>query len=488
VSDNQPGGQTKNYPHPADASVRRIFYPLDALTVLDWWAKIGNVLRGTLTRVRKSDSFYLVSFFIVLIGVGTLLLLLPGAVASTENGRLKLVDAVFTVTSAVCVTGLSSVAISSFSIFGQIVILCLAQIGALGIISFSSILVAMPGHRFSIGARNTIQGFYLNGLEYHPRRIVRNIVLLTLVIETAGIVSLSLIFQNAGVANPVYAGIFHGVSAFCNAGISLFDDSLALFRHNNLLLAVFGTLILAGSVGFIVLHDIFRVVSARKRKLSYHSLVVVWMTAALSLGGGLFYFILEAKNVYDGMDMGTMLNNAVFQAISARTAGFQTVAQTDFSGPSRLLTGILMFIGGAPGSVSGGLKVTVIFVIAAVMVRRPDSCGDIRVGRRRLSAETINRAVVYFLKAVFLLFACIFALFITRLHADASFEQIVFETVSAFATGGLTLDFTPHLTPAGKTVIIAAMFAGRIGLVALAFPSARHKNYPITYSEGELLI
>ncbi|MDR0662635.1 MAG: hypothetical protein LBF80_00960 [Spirochaetaceae bacterium] len=435
---------------------------------------------------RTSEMFYLVSFFAILIATGTLLLLLPGA--SLQSGGLQPIDAAFIATSAVCVTGLTTIPVSSFGTAGQVVILCLIQIGALGIISFSSILVAMPGHRFSIGSRNTIQGFYLNGIEYNPRRIVRSIVLLTLAIETAGILILSILFANAGASRPIYTGIFHGISAFCNAGISLYDDSLVSFRCNNPLLLVTGTLITAGGMGFLVLHDLFRVAFKKKRRLSYHSLVVLWMSFFLTAGSALVYVLFESRHAYTGLDLWSTVNNAVFHAVTARTAGFQAFPQTDFTGASRLLTGILMFIGGAPGSVSGGLKVTTVFVIAAVMMRRPDSEGDIRVRRHRLSAETINRAVVYFLKAVFLLFLCVFALTVTELRNAASFEQIVFETVSAFATAGLTLDFTPLLTRAGKVVIIAAMFAGRVGLITLAFPSARHKNYAITYSEGELLI
>jgi trk system potassium uptake protein TrkH len=437
-------------------------------------------------RFHKPDSVYLVLFFVILIVVGASLLLLPAAWAG--DGRLPVVDAAFTAASAICVTGLATVPISSFSRVGQIIILCLIQVGALGIISFSSVLVAVPGHRFSIGSRNTIQGFYLNGIEYNPRRIIRNIVLLTLVIETAGVIVLTILFKNAGVDSPLYTGIFHGVSAFCNAGLSLFDDSLIPFRDNNALILVFGTLITAGGVGFLVLHDLFRVIRGKKKRLSYHSLIVVWMSVSLSLGGGLFYFVFEADRVYAGLDVWAKFNNALFHAVAARTAGFQSALQTDFSVPSQLFSCVLMFIGGAPGSVSGGLKVTTVFVIAAVMTRPPDLRGDIRVRRHRLSAETINRAVVYFLKAVCLLFVCIFALSVTELRMRASFGQIVFESISAFATAGLTLDFTPELSSAGKVVIIAAMFAGRIGLVALAFPSARNKNDDITYSEGELLI
>jgi trk system potassium uptake protein TrkH len=203
---------------------------------------------------------------------------------------------------------------------------------------------------------------------------------------------------------------------------------------------------------------------------------------------GLFYFIAERRGVFADLDTVHGLLNAIFHSVTARTAGFQTSSQTVFCETSKTVSCMLMFVGGAPGSVSGGLKVTTVFVILTVMMRRPDALGDIRVGRHRLSAQTINNAVVYFIKAGFLLFIFILALFISESGSDAKATAIVFEVISAFATAGLSLDFTPTLTDAGKIVIIAAMFAGRVGLVALAFPSARHKNFAITYPEGELLI
>jgi trk system potassium uptake protein TrkH len=442
--------------------------------------------------LRKSDTFALLSFFVVLIAIGTALLLAPGAWRD-ESAPLRLVDAAFMATSAICVTGLAAVNVSAFTLFGQVVILALVQIGALGIISFSSILTAVPNHRFSIGSRNTIQGFFLNGMEFNPKRIVRNIILLTIGAEIAGIAALYAVFTQARLENALYSAIFHGISSFCNAGLSIYDDSLYQFRENNAALIVMGTLITAGGIGFLVLHDIFRVVLKKKRRLSYHSLIVLWMTFVASLGMGLFYLAAEWGRAYGGLGLVPKIWNALFQSISARTAGFQTFAQASLSESSKMMTCVLMFVGGAPGSVSGGLKITTVFIIAAVMLRRPDIHGDIRIRHHRLSAQTINHAVVYFLKAVFMLLCLVMALLISETalattQPGAGLLQIVFEAISAFATAGYSLDYTPSLSTAGKCLVICMMFAGRVGLVTLAFPSARHKNYPITYPEGELLL
>ena len=437
--------------------------------------------------LRKSDAFGLLAFFCVMIAAGSALLLLPAA-WTAGNAPIRFVDAAFMATSAICVTGLASVNISMFSRFGQIVILCLVQAGALGIISFSSILTTIPGHRFSLSSRNTIQGFYLNGMEYQPRRIVRNIVLLTLALEAAGVAALYALFSRLDLPNAAYSAVFHSVSAFCNAGLSLYDDSLLQFAGSGPALIITGVLITAGGVGFLVLHDLYRVLVKKKRRLSYHSLIVLWMTVLLTAGAAAFYLAAEWNGVYAGLDVPHAAVNALFQAVSARTAGFQTFAQTALSEPSKMLTCLLMFVGGAPGSVSGGLKITTVFIIAVVMLRRPDRYGDIRIRHHRLSAETINRAVVYFLKALLLLSCLMMTLLIIEAKHGAGLLQIIFEAISAFATAGYSLDYTPELSTAGKYVVILAMFTGRIGLVALAFPAAPHQNYPITYPEGELLL
>ncbi|GHT91082.1 potassium transporter [Spirochaetia bacterium] len=425
---------------------------------------------------RKSDSLYLLAFFLVLIALGTALLRLPAA--SSANQGLGLMDAAFTAASAVCVTGMGIVSLDTFNRFGQIIILLLVQSGGLGIISFSSILLSIPGHRLAISQRNLILNFSINGIEYNPRRIVGIILLLTLCFEAVGAALLSLFFYRSGFDDWAFLGIFHAVTAFCNAGLS---PLIPGYDPRPAILIILMILTIAGGLGFIVLQDVIQVILRKKPRLSYHSQVVLVMSAALIFGGALLFFIFERSPVI----------NALFQSVVCRSSGFGVLPLKRLSQPSRMLTGLLMLTGGAPGSVAGGLKITTIFVICIVMIRKPDKYGDIKIFRHRLTADTINRAVVYFLKAAALLVLCVTALFITESRGsppDQYTEAVVFEVLGAFSTSGITLGLTPDLSAAGKLVILAAMFAGRVGLVALAFPAIGQKNYDITYPEGSVLL
>ncbi|MDR0628486.1 MAG: hypothetical protein LBG24_02365 [Treponema sp.] len=436
---------------------------------------------------QKSDAFYLLAFFLIVIALGTTLLLLPGSWQGPAP--LKALDAFFTAASAVCVAGLGVVDITAFSREGLIVIMLLIQIGGLGIISFSSVLLTIPGNRLAIMQRNTIQGFYIDGVEYQPHRIVRNIIGFTGIIEAAGALLLALCFRQAGVENWIFMGLFHAVSAFCNAGISPLAGGITGFADNTPLLLVIMALIVLGGLGFIVLQDILEVWVGKKPRLSYHSRIVLVITAFLILGGTAGIFILERTRLLSGMDMfpGAWVN-ALFQSVTTRSGGFEVLPQGRLSQPSKLLTGLLMLIGGAPGSIAGGLKITTVFVVFLVLVRKPDEQGDIKFFHHRIAGETLNKGVVYMLKALVLLLVCIAALTIFEGIQGKSLGSLVFEVVSAFGTVGLTLSLTPSLSAGGKLIIIIAMFAGRVGLVALAFPAIGRRNYAITYPEGSILL
>ncbi|MHB9291690.1 trk/ktr system potassium uptake protein [Hollandina sp. SP2] len=436
---------------------------------------------------QKSDAFYLLAFFLIVIALGTTLLLLPGSWQGPAP--LNPLDAFFTAASAVCVAGLGVVDITAFSPVGLIVIMLLIQIGGLGIISFSSILLTIPGNRLAIMQRNTIQGFYIDGVEYQPRRIVQNIIGFTVVIEAAGALLLALCFRQAGVENWIFMGVFHAVSAFCNAGISPLADGLIGYAGNTPFLLVLMTLVVLGGLGFIVLQDILEVWLGKKQRLSYHSRIVLVITACLILGGTALIFVLERKRLLSGMVMfPDAWVNALFQSVTTRSGGFEVLPQSSLSQPSKLLTGLLMLIGGAPGSIAGGLKITTVFVVFLVMFRKPDEQGDIKFFHHRLTGETLNKGVVYVLKALALLLVCIAALTVFEGIQGKSLGALVFEVVSAFGTVGLTLSLTPSLSAGGKLIIIAAMFAGRVGLVALAFPAIGRRNYAITYPEGSILL
>ncbi|MDR2633036.1 MAG: hypothetical protein LBC51_05350 [Treponema sp.] len=436
---------------------------------------------------QKSDAFYLLAFFLIIIALGTLLLLLP---ASWQGpAPLNPLDAVFTAASAVCVAGLGVVDITVFSPLGLTIIMLLIQIGGLGIISFSSVLLTIPGNRLAIMQRNSIQSFYIDGVEYRPRRIVRNIIAFTASIEAVGALLLALCFRQAGVQNWFFMGLFHAISAFCNAGLSPLEGGLTAFADQTPLLLVLMVLIVSGGLGFIVLQDILEVWLGKKQHLSYHSRIVLVISASLILGGTLLFFMLERKQLLSGMDMvpGAWVQ-ALFQSVTTRSGGFEVLPQSRLSQSSKLLTGLLMLIGGAPGSIAGGLKITTVFVVLALMFRKPDEQGDITLFRHRLTAETLNKGVVYMLKALVLLLLCIAALTFFEGTRGKSLGALVFEVVSAFGTVGLTLSLTPSLSAGGKLIIIVAMFAGRVGLVALAFPALGRRHYAISYPEGSILL
>jgi len=441
-------------------------------------------------RHHASDAYYLLTFFALIIGVGSLLLSLPYSWSDGASGykSIPFIDAVFTATSAVCVTGLITVDTASFSRFGQIVILILIQIGGLGIISFTSILLTIPGRRLPLRRLKTIRAFYVSGIEYEPRKIVRNIVFFTFGIETLGAIILAISFKKAGAAHPLFSGIFHSVSAFCNAGFSIYTTNLEKFSKSSEMLLVIAALIVAGGLGFIVLQDIERLLRHKRKRLSYHSKVVLGMTSFLIVVFTLLFWFLERDAAYAHLDLFDSIVNAIFQAVSPRTAGFDAIMQDELRQPSKALTIFLMFIGGAPGSIAGGIKVTTAFVVAVVMLKRPDGNGDITFLKRRLSAKTTNDAVVYFLKAGALLFISAIALSLIEGTQGAAFGDIVFESISAFGTVGLSLGLTPELSTAGKLVIIGTMFAGRVGLIAIAFPALRREGEQIAYTEGTVLL
>ncbi|MDR0553278.1 MAG: hypothetical protein LBG76_00560, partial [Treponema sp.] len=439
---------------------------------------------------QKSDALYLLVFFLAVIAAGTTLLLIPAAwePLNPEMGKLDPLDALFTAASAVCVTGLATVNIANFSRLGQFILICLVQVGGLGIVSVSSLLMTIPGHRLALWQRNVIRGFYVDGLEYRPRRIARNIIILTLTVEVIGMIVLSACFRSAGVEDWLFMGFFHGISAFCNAGFSPFEAGMISSSGNAPVLVTLMALIIMGGLGFIVLQDLFMVITGQKPRLSYHSRIVLSMTAGFILIGTLLFWLIERNRAFASMGPGGTLVNALFQAVTPRTAGFESVPQTSLTELSKMLTDILMLAGGAPGSIAGGIKVTTIFVVAMVAIKKPDEYGDIKIFHHRLGAETINHAVVYFLKAIILLLLCVAALFVTEGRSNASTDAIVFEAISAFSTVGLSLNLTSSLSAGGKLVIIAAMFAGRVGLIALAFPVMRYRKYDITYPEGSVLL
>jgi trk system potassium uptake protein TrkH len=444
-----------------------------------------------MSKAVRSERFYLFSYFIGVIVVGALLLWLP--VSWKGEGRLAWVDALFTATSAVCVTGLITVDTAQYTLLGQTVILLLIQFGGLGIITFSTFLLVRPRLKLSMTSYRVIKGFSLDSIESKPLAIVRQIVVSTLAIEALGAVVLYFGFRATVPSRLGFTAVFHAISAFCNAGFSTFSTNLEGYVADPTVSLTVMALIVLGGIGFVVLQDVRdTLILGWKRALSLHSRSVLLMTLILVLTGAGLFLLFEHRLAYAALRLPHRVMAAFFQAVTPRTAGFDTVLQSSLTVSSKMLTLLLMFIGGASGSTAGGIKVNTFFIVTLLAVRGADEHGEVSAFRRKIPSKTLDNAVIFTMKALMLLFAVCFLLTVTeRFFAlrEGLFIEYVFETFSAFGTVGLSLGITPFLSIPGKLLIIATMFMGRVGLLALAIPSGqRIPVHLLDYPEEEVMV
>jgi trk system potassium uptake protein TrkH len=441
-------------------------------------------------RALQSEKLFLFSYFLACIALGTVVLYIPVSWAGPE--RLSLIDALFTATSAVCVTGLITVDTPTFTTLGRIVILILIQVGGLGIITFSTIYLARPRGRLSLIRHRVIRGYYLESSGLETTAIVRRIVAVTLGFELAGSLILYRAFSSTVEESRLLLSMFHAISAFCNAGFSLFSNNLESYTTNPTVNLTIMTLVIFGGLGFVVLQDVAATVAVKKKHLSLHSKVVFLMSGILLVFGAAFFLAFEAGGSMARLAPGEKIMAAIFQAVTPRTAGFNTIPQSDLSTPSKTFTMLLMFIGGGSGSIAGGIKVNTFFIVLLMLFQGPDSRGEVTVFRRKIAGERVFHATMFMLKALLLLFGSFLLLTISELWSAghrADVFSLVFETFSAFGTVGLSLGATSGLTGVGKLVLVITMFMGRIGLLALAIP--RSRPYPVhvlDHPQGEVLI
>lgn len=447
-----------------------------------------------MSRSSKSDMGFLFSYFIIIALIGMFFLRLP--VSAADGNPVPLIDAAFTAVSAVCVTGLVTIPTSAYSQFGQIVIMSLIQLGGLGIISFSTILIILPGLRFSLTRLKFVNNYYISEIEHDPKKIVKAIILGTLILQTIGILVLFWRFTAAGIEQAFFSAVFHTISAFCNAGFSIYDDSLMAFSgHPDILLPV-STLFILGGLSFIVIHELIGRFHARKRKrytLSLHSKIVLGTTGILLTLGTIAFLVLEWQHLLSEMSWNEKLVNAFFQAATPRTAGFNAISQESLQPPSIMIIMLLMLIGGAPGSIAGGIKVTTFAVMIMVIFQGYTSRGHIHIFKREVDKFTIINAFAFGIKALALLLTAIIALTLSESQslANESFQliQVIFEAFSAFGTVGLSLGITGDLSTAGKIIIIFTMLAGRVGLVSLAVPFFNRSSEDLVrLPRGEVLL
>ncbi|MDR3275019.1 MAG: hypothetical protein LBS81_03425 [Endomicrobium sp.] len=425
----------------------------------------------------------IVLFFLGLIIAGMLLLSLP---VSWGSGNFSFIANLFTAVSAVCVTGLSVVDIGEYySIFGQIIILLLVQFGGMGYMFISTVVTLLLG-KMTLKDRRIMQDMFDVSSFSGLKRLLSKAVFFVLSIELVGAVILIFIFlRNFSFLKSIYLGVFYSVTAFCNAGFSVFEDSLAQFADNPGLLYVMSILILLGGIGFFVIVDIYDTYKEKRLHFATHTKVVLSMSVAVSF----FTFILLLfSDAVKGHGILYFINNIFFQAVSIRTAGFYSIPLNPLDEFTNTILIFLMSIGASPGSTAGGVKVTTL-VLVFVFVRSVLKGNDEFVlFKKRIPFDLIKKALAIFI--VFFALTTLFSAILVLLEGYLGALNIIFEVVSAFATVGLSLGITKDLSVAGKMLIIIAMIVGRIGILALLIVMLNPiiKNKKIKYPEAKILV
>lgn len=424
---------------------------------------------------RLSPHHLLPASFLVLILLGTIgLRTVPAFYAAREP--LGWIDALFTATSAVCVTGLIVVDTATyFTPLGQGFLLLLIQLGGLGVITIATLVLLHLGRRLSLRAESTVPHMPGSAPTVDARRLTRDIVVFTLLFEAVGAAILFVPFlERFSPAEAAWHAIFQAVSAFCNAGFSTFSDSLEGWTGSGLVLWTTMSLIVLGGIGFLTLEELAARVRTRasenRFRLSLHTRIVLASTGLLLVGGWILYALLEWNGVFGEMPTLVRIQNALFMSVTARTAGFNTVPYAEASDPANFLTILLMSIGGSPGSTAGGLKTTTFFVIGLLAWSRVRGRTSVSLWSRTVPDETVQRAVGIFVVAAGLVTAGVFAYTLLEVNGSARdpFLWVMFEGVSAFNTVGLSLGATGHLEPASRVLTSVLMFVGRIGPLAFA--------------------
>ena len=417
--------------------------------------------------------------FAILILAGSILLSLP--IASVDGTATSYINALFTATTSSCVTGLVTVVTGEhWSLFGQVVILVMIQMGGLGVVSFTTFLLMIAGKRIQLKQRMLIQEAYgfdtLTGMV----RMVRKMIGGTMVVEGIGALLYMFVYiPRYGLAKGIWVSVFTAVSAFCNAGMDLMGaDSMMPYVTHPLMNLVTMGLIVIGGLGFFVWWDLaaaLRRVCREKmslrqsvRKLSLHSKLVLCVTAILTFGGALMFFLLEFNNpeTMGNLSFGGKIWASIFQSVTLRTAGFASIDQGKLRTGSLLLGCVLMFIGGSPGGTAGGIKTVTITLLAFAVIATIVGREDVELGHRRVRMDTVMKGTCVILLQVFFLVISTFAL--CCLESDIPFIQVMYETFSALGTVGLTMGITEGLSVAGKLVLIASMYFGRLGPITMA--------------------
>ncbi|WP_375540578.1 TrkH family potassium uptake protein [Peribacillus simplex] len=427
--------------------------------------------------------------FAALILIGSYLLTLP---ISTEDGNgLSFLNALFTSTSATCVTGLVVVDTeTTFTKFGELVILSLIQVGGLGFMTFATFFFFLLGKRISLKSRLLLQESLNNLSMAGVVRLVKRILIFTAVIEILGSIILSIRFSfDMPIGKAIYYGVFHSISNFNNAGFDLMGEfrSLTPYAADPIVTLTVAALITLGGIGFIVMNELYEYHDTHR--LSVHTKIVLMTSLILTIGGAILIFIFEYGNdkTLQPLSYAGKVLSSLFQSVTPRTAGSNTLNIPDLTQPTLLLIIFLMFVGASPGSTGGGIKTTTLATLIGTVWSQIKGKEDVVLFRRRIVIETIFKALTVTVIGLSLILTITMLLTITESGRD--FLMILFEATSAFATVGLSMGLTPELSPIGRILIIFTMFAGRLGPLTIAFAIAmRRKPDPLRNPKGKIMI
>lgn len=428
----------------------------------------------TKKRSKLSTTHFIMMSFIIVILAGSFLLALP--ISAADGNSVSYIDALFTATTATCVTGLVTLpTVSTWSFFGQVVILCLIQLGGLGIVTVMSGVMVALHKKIGIADRLLIQdAFNLNTLSGLVR-FVKRVISATLIVEGVGALLYMIVFVPEYGVRGIWISIFNSISAFCNAGLDIISpNSLCGYANNPIINIVTSSLIIIGGIGYIVWWDVVRVSKLYKqqgikclKRLTLHSKLALSMTAFLIAVGTIAFFVCEYNNEQTIGDYSLFdkVQISFFQSVTTRTAGFATIPQENLTSASAFVSILLMFIGGSPVGTAGGIKTItamVLFLTAIAMVRNKN---NVTAFNRSISPRAVKKAVAVFSMSFIIMFVSTVLL---ATVCDAPALDIIYETVSATATVGLTRNLTATFNDWAKIIIIVTMYLGRIGPISLA--------------------
>jgi len=425
-------------------------------------------------KIRLSTTQIILLSFLATILAGSVLLALP--LSSATGDAVPYLDALFMATTSTCVTGLVTLpTVSTWSVFGQVVILLLIQIGGLGIITIMSGLMLLLNRKMGIGDRLLIQdSFNLNTMA-GLSKFIKNVLFGTLIIEGTGAILYMLVFVPEFGALGIWISVFNSVSAFCNAGIDIIaENSFCNYATNPLINIVTSALIILGGLGYIVWWDVLRVIKSRSpknrkifRHLTLHSKIAITVTAGLIFVGALLIFLFEYSNplTIGEMSLFDKIQASFFQSVTTRTAGFASVPQENLTNASATVSIILMLIGGSPAGTAGGMKTVTVAVLMCSALATIRNKNSATLFGRRISDGSVKKAVAV---AVAFITICLISTVLLMATSNASAIDALYEAVSATATVGLSRNLTATLNTFGKLIVIVTMYFGRVGPISLA--------------------